>query len=382
MIGGRPVHSCSFDKFWGASSVIGFIRDRLVHSGATRGSSGSFMLIQAHPGSRLVHSRSFRGAHGVIEFIRSHPGVVVFVCVGLVNAGTPLRSSFGRDPMVFGFIRVRWFIRVRPYGGCVRLVYSGAPRDVVEFICVRLVHSGAPQGWSSTFTFFLLILALPGCRRVHWGSFALFVRAPGVVGFISASFSEFGRTHGVVRFIRGCLVYSRVHHVSSYLFALAWFIPRGQSGRRVNSSAFLGSLGSFRFFSFFRAGPVGRRVHFRSFREFERAPAAVGFIRIGFVHSESRRPSGSFRRSPVVGFIRDCLVHLDAPRLSSGSFGYVWFIRAPPAGRRDHSVSLGSFVRALGVVQFIRVGLVYSGGVIGLIWVRLVHLRASIMWSV
>ena len=60
--GVRKVHSRSFCLFDRAPGVIDFIRVRLVHSCAPRGSSASFTFvwfIHAHTGGHWVHSRSF-----------------------------------------------------------------------------------------------------------------------------------------------------------------------------------------------------------------------------------------------------------------------------------------------------------------------------------
>ena len=95
------------------------------------------------------------------------------------------------------------------------------------------------------------------------------------------------------------------------------------------------------------------------------------------VHSGSL---GSFVRALVVGgFIRVRCVRSGAPWVSSSSFG---FIRGLPGGRRVHSGSLGSFRRGLGVVGFINVRWVHSGahwrssvysGSFGSFWHDLIH---------
>ena len=134
----------------------------------------------------------------------------------------------------------------------------------------------------------------------------------------------------------GCRVHSTTHSVQV---------------RRVRSVAPWG---------FVRVRPGGRRIHSGSFDSFLRAKWVVWLI--------SAR-SG------------DRCVHSGAPLLSSGSFGFVGFIRSRPGGRRAHSVSLGSFKRALGVVRYIRV---HSGsfervvGVVGFIRVRWVHSGAPL----
>ena len=64
----------------------------------------------------------------------------------------------------------------------------------------------------------------------------------------------------------------------------------------------------------------------------------------------------------VVGVILVRWIYSGAPCGSSGSFGFVGYIRPRPGGRRIHSGSLGSFVRALGVVGFI---LIHSYAVAG-----------------
>ena len=55
----------------------------------------------------------------------------------------------------------------------------------------------------------------------------------------------------------------------------------------------------------------------------------------------------------VVVFIRVLWVHSGAPWRSSGTFDFVGFIPVRPRRRRVQSGTLGSFVRALGVVVFI-----------------------------
>ena len=63
--------------------------------------------------------------------------------------------------------------------------------------------------------------------------------------------------------------------------------------------------------------------------------------------------------------------HLGAYLRSSGSFGFVEFIRASPSGCRVHS--LGSFGRALVVVGSRLRSFMIGLGAVGFIWVRLVH---------
>ena len=150
-------------------------------------------------------------------------------------------------------------------------------------------------------------------------------------------------------------------------------------------------FGSFGFVYFIR----GRWVHLRSFR---RALGVVGFLQVRLIHFGSALNVVGFLRVRLVhssltwgslgsfGFILsrpgDCWVHSGAPCETLCSFAFAWFIRADAGCRLAHSVepcdlfgfvrtrpwglsvhfrSFGAIGRALGVVGFIRVGLVHSG---------------------
>ena len=127
--------------------------------------------------------------------------------------------------------------------------------------------------------------------------------------------------------------------------------------------------GSCGLFGFVRAHPGSRRVHVGSLGSFRRAHVIVEFfpLRPGFrrVHSWFNRASscgrrvylgslGSFRRAVgVVGRHRVCWVHSGELWGSSGSLGFVGFIRERPGGHRVLSGSLGSFGGAQVVAGFI-----------------------------
>ena len=185
--GYRWIHTGSFSSVRCALGVVGFIRVRLVPSGALWGSldsCGSFgsskvvWFIREHPGGvefmrvfgivrgRWVHSSApwgSLGSSGVVGLTRvRHVGRWVHAA-SLGSSGVALRYA-----LVFvGFIRCRWvlsgapwgslrssvivgFTRVRLGGHCVHPGSLGSLRFalvIVGFIQGRLVHSGAP--WTS-----------------------------------------------------------------------------------------------------------------------------------------------------------------------------------------------------------------------------------------
>ena len=116
--GCRRAPSGSFGSYGRAPEIVRFIQVYLAHSGAPRGSSGSFTLIRARPGGRRVHS---------------------------VLLGSFMDARVSLDS--FGFV---WFTPVRP--GCRRLHSGwygsfGCALGVAGFIRSLLVHSGEPL-WS------------------------------------------------------------------------------------------------------------------------------------------------------------------------------------------------------------------------------------------
>ena len=180
-------------------------------------------------------------------------------------------------------------------------------------------HSIAPLGsfW------FVWLIALGFIRVIH--------ARIGVAGFVRTRFwcrpvhGSFRRAQVVVRFFQAR--------------------PGGHTAHSITRRG-LCSLGLV---GFIRDGPYGRRVHFGSLCSFGCALGIVGFIR---AHNCGRRVhSGSlssFRRVlGVDGFIRVRWFHCGAPCGSTGSFGFVGFIRVKCWW------SLGSFLRALGVVGFV-----------------------------
>ena len=127
----------------------------------------------------------------------------------------------------------------------------------------------------------------------------------------------------------------------------------------IHSGAPYVSLGSFRFVGVIQARPGDRRVHSCSLVSFVRALGVFGFIRARAlgrrVYLDSFGPVG--RALEVIGFSWVRCVHSGVP------WGFVGFIRARPVCRWVHSGarpcsqlgSLGSFWRALWVVEFIPV---------------------------
>ena len=143
--------------------------------------------------------------------------------------------------------------------------------------------------------------------------------------------------------------------------AFVGFILGRLGGRRFHSSAPWGSLGSFGFVGYIRERPGW---------SFRRALRFVGFIPFRYGHTGA--PLGSSGLCVFAWFIRACPGYdsdsfwraLDVIGLIQGlPLGFVVFIRARPVchsgvlpwSRRGHSGSLGSFRRALGVVDFIPV---------------------------
>ena len=205
----------SFGSRGCAKGVVRFIRDRLVHASAPRGSSGAFVVVgftRVRPGGRGVHwgaLGSNTGALGVLEFIRSRwvyayapwgswgsIGVVGFARVRpgghRVNSGSlGLRGctlgrggSRGCALRFFRFIRGRWvhsgassgdwgggggvwFTPVRCWD---RLVHSCSLRQrpcALWVVGGRWVHAGAPWKFSGSFGVVGFTLVLSGGRRVH-----------------------------------------------------------------------------------------------------------------------------------------------------------------------------------------------------------------------
>ena len=146
--------------------------DRWVHSEL-------LLFIRADPGGRQVHSGSFGSFAG-------HWGVVRFICVSLVNSGTPWPSS--------GSFAFACFIPSSPGGG---RVHKGS----FERTLVRAYI------WSA-----------------HLRSFNEFRCATAIAGFIRNCYCSLGRTPEVVRYIRVRLVHSDASRVSSGSFAFVWFI--------------------------------------------------------------------------------------------------------------------------------------------------------------
>ena len=176
-----------------ALGIFGFIRFRLVHSGAPWRSSGSFGLalavvgyIPARLGSRSDHSDwwgSFaRGSSGSVGLAR---GVVGVLCVysgpSLGSFGRPLEvisvhlgslSTFGSSLGVAGIFWVRWVHLRAPCGSPGSLwfvAYIRALSGVVAIILVCRVHSRAARRVQlgspvESLVFFVFIRSH---RRVH-----------------------------------------------------------------------------------------------------------------------------------------------------------------------------------------------------------------------
>ena len=123
-----------FGSFGRFPAVVGFLWVRLDHSGAPRGSLGSFTFIWARPKGRRIHSGSF--------------------------------SSFGCSPGVVGFIRARLVHYVEPRGS---LSTFRRTTGFGGFIVVRLVYSREPLWTSGSLRFVWFILALPSGSRVRSG---------------------------------------------------------------------------------------------------------------------------------------------------------------------------------------------------------------------
>ena len=136
------VHSCSFGSFGHAPGVVGFIRARSgrrwVHLNAT-------LVFIPFLGVHLRSIGTFARAPDVVEFIR----------VSLVHSGAPRGSSgsFGHAPwggrVHWGLVHSRSFGRApesQRVHSCSFRSFRRAP-GVVGLIRVRLVHSGVPK-WS------------------------------------------------------------------------------------------------------------------------------------------------------------------------------------------------------------------------------------------
>ena len=230
------------------------------------------------------------------------PGSFAFVWL------IPARSAGGLVySCSFGLL---WFKRERP---CSCRVYSASfgsfrrATAVIGFIRVRSAHSGAPRGTFSSFgrapCVGMFIRAHPVLHSFLFGSFPFdwFIRArPGSLRVHSCSFQFVWMIRA-----RVSLVHSGAPQWSSGSSGFVWLIRARLGVCRVDS----GSFGSF--------GRASRVIRVRH--------RATGFVRVHLVHSGS-------------------------PLRSSGSFVFVWFIRASPGGR---SVYSGSFGRAPGVVGFI-----------------------------
>ena len=107
-----------------------------------------------------------------------------------------------------------------------------------------------------------------------------------------------------------------------------------------------------------RSGPSGssgssggRWVHYGSSGSFQYAIAVVGLDCVRVVH-----------QGGAVEFVRVRLVRPGVPWRSMGWFGFVWFVRVRPGGRRVHS---GCSVFTLGVAGFVRVLLVCPSAPMG-----------------
>ena len=198
----------------------------------------------------------------------------------------------------------------------------------------------------------------PVGRPVHSVSLVSFGLALRVVGLIHVpswgTLGSFGRGLGVVVFILVRWVLSGAHwcrRVHVCIVVLIWAHPGGRWGHSVSfmctmgviqvcwvhSVPLCGSSGSFRFVRFIRALPWCGPLHSGSLGSFWRALGVDGFI---------------LARPGVCRFIPVRWVHLDAPLVE---IIRIHLIRA--GAPWVHSVSLGSFWRALGFVGFIPVHL-------------------------
>ena len=154
----------ALDSFWCALSVVGYIRCRCIHSGAPRGSFGSFRFvgfIRVRPGGGWFHLGVSWGSFGsfeVVSFIRVCPGCS-WIHTGLlgsfVQPGGRLVHSVSLESFecalgVVVFTRGCWFHSGAPCG------YLGAfgvthfirvrPGIVVGFIRVHSLHACVPRG--------------------------------------------------------------------------------------------------------------------------------------------------------------------------------------------------------------------------------------------
>ena len=160
-VGGRWVYPGSLGSLACALAVVGFVRDRLVHSGASLGSSGFLWFIRERPGS--------------VAFIR----VVGFILGRWVHSVAPW-GSFGSS----GVVRIT---QLRPGYRWIHMGSFGSLRcalGVFGFIRVRLVHSGAPRGALGSSGVVGFTPVRPGCRCVHPWSIGSLGCALWVVGFI------------------------------------------------------------------------------------------------------------------------------------------------------------------------------------------------------
>ena len=284
-----------------AIGVVGFIQDRLVHSGSPLGklvSFGVFGFTRVRSGGRCVHPRtlgSLAFALGVVGFIRGRR----------VHSGSPSCGSFSSSRVVgltrirpvgdwvhpaslgslafavgvVGFFRCRWvhsgwssgvvgFTRLRPGGGYV----NQGSLDSLKFALVDAhlgsigslnfalgvtgfmrVHSGSPWGrWVHQESL--------GSLRSPLGSLGSQAFAPGSLGALSFALRGFG-LFGVVRFTRDrpwCRwVHAGLLGSLRYALAVVVFIR----GRWVHSCFHCGSLGSSSVVGFTRVRPWGRLVH-------------------------------------------------------------------------------------------------------------------------
>ena len=345
----RQVHSGTFGSLgcalgvagcrWEHSSVpwvsSGFIRGRLVHSGAPLVSSGPFVAV------------------GVIPVC---PGVVVFFQVSWLNSVAHWWScgSFG----AFEFILVPGVCRV-PSG------------SLGSFVCAHGVFgfvrrcSGAPWWSMDSFGIIRLIWVLLVGRWVHLGSLCSFGCAMGVVGLIrvrsGAPWVSMGSfwsldTSCALWVPFGTFVFVRVRSVNSGS-PLVVCILLGSFGIALVGVGFIwcrsvaprGSSGTFGVDGLIRVRPGGRRVRSASKGSFGYTLRLVRFTQVcpggRGVHAGSL---SSFGCALVIdGFIRGRWVHSGAPCVSSGSFGDEPNIRVRPCG---HWVVCGLLGCALGVV--------------------------------
>ena len=154
-----------------------------------------------------------------------------------------------------------------------------------------------------SFGFVWYILACPGGRWVHSGSFS---RALDVAEFIRAPCEP---------------------------FAFAWFVGARPGCRLAHSGAPCEWLGSFAFVWFIREHPLYRWVRTGSFGSFGRTlgvgsfMCVVGFIRAFVWYNRARIGSRLVHSGTPAVFVCN-LVRLGAHFESLVSFAFVWFIRS------------------------------------------------------